>query len=69
MKELNLLSVQFVKEHSGYTKDTENIVTQELSEFVEEPDIRVYEEDIDNKNFAGICDIKLEPIDSNVYVE
>merc|ERR1712037_200262 len=64
----NGLNKHIRKEHSGHTKDTENIVKQEFSEFVEEPDIRIYEEDIDNKNFAGIGDIKLEPIDSNVYV-
>ena len=57
------------KEHSGYTKDTENIDKQEFSEFKEEPDIGVDEEDIDNKNIAGIGDIKTEPIDSTIYVE
>ena len=44
-------------------KDTENIVKQEFSEFIEEPGIGVDDEDIDNKNFAGIGDIKPEPID------
>ena len=70
-----LFRIQFVcnvwkkhirKKHSGDTKDTENIVKQE---FIEEPDIGIDEEDIDNKNFAGIGDIKPEPIDSSIYVE
>ena len=62
----NGLNKHIRKEHSGDTKDTENIVKQE---FIEEPDIGVDEEDIDNKNFAGIGDIKPEPIDSSIYVE
>ena len=59
----------FIFIHSSYTKDTEKVVKQEFSEFIEEPDIGVDEEDIDNKNFAGIGDIKPEPIDSSIYVE
>ena len=59
----NGLKKHIRKKHSGDTKDTENIVKQEFSEFIEEPDIGLDDEDIDNKNFAGIGDIKPEPID------
>ena len=65
----NGLNKHIRKKHSSNTKDTENIVKQEFSVFIEEPDIGVAEEDIDNKNFAGIGDIKPEPRDSNIYVE